>query len=38
MNIPCKGVVEIRNKLIPNYYANNPNENKMIGFCEFCHT
>ena len=29
MNILCKGVVEIRNKFIPNYYTNNPNEEKM---------
>ena len=26
-----KEAVEIRNKLIPNYYTNNPNENKMTG-------
>jgi hypothetical protein len=28
----CKEVVEIRNKFITNYYTNNPNENKIIGF------
>ena len=27
-----KEVVEIRNKFILNYYINNPNEKKMIGF------
>jgi len=32
------GVVEIRNKVIPKYYTNNPNENKMIGLFELCHT
>jgi len=34
----CREVVEIRNKFIPNYYTNNPNENKMIGLFELCHT
>jgi hypothetical protein len=24
----CKEVAEIRNKFIPNYYINKPNENK----------
>jgi len=38
MNILCKGVVEIRNKFIPNYYTNNPNEEKMIDLFELCHT
>ena len=28
----CKEVTEIRNKFIPNYYINNTNENKMVGF------
>jgi hypothetical protein len=35
---PCKEVVEIRNKFIPNYYTNNPNVNKIIGFFNLCHT
>jgi hypothetical protein len=35
---PCKEIVEIQNKFIPNYYINNPNENKMIGFFNHCHT
>jgi len=34
----CKEVVEIRNKFISNYYINNPNENKMIGLFNLCHT
>ena len=38
MNILCKGVVEIRNKFIPNYYKNNPNEEKMTDLFELCHT
>ena len=33
-----KEVVEIRNKFILNYYINNPNEKKMIGFFNLCHT
>ena len=33
-----KEVVEIRNKFISNYYINNPNENKMIGLFNLCHT
>jgi hypothetical protein len=32
MNILCKGVVEIRNKFIPNYFTNNPNEEKMTDY------
>jgi hypothetical protein len=38
MNILCKGVVEIRNKFIPNYYTDNPNEEYMIDLFELCHT
>ena len=34
----CKEIVEIQNKFIPNYYINNPNENKMIGFFHLCQT
>ena len=33
-----KEVVEIRNKCIPNYYINNPNEKKMIDLFNLCHT
>ena len=33
-----KEVVEIRNKFIPNYYINNPNEKKMIDLFNLCHT
>ena len=33
-----KEVVEIRNKFISNYYINNPNENKIIGLFNLCHT
>ena len=33
-----RGSCEIRNKFIPNYYINNPNENKMIGLFNLCHT
>ena len=38
MNILCKGVVEIRNKFIPNYYSNNPNEENMTDLFELSHT